>query len=501
MSIFDGLGGILRGDKRRAPWDLSGIQPQSAKAAYDQLRVGIKGRPQYPTVDTESLLTAYQRNEMVYAAIDIKASAAIDPRLIVQDRTKDGGWKETDGGHPLRRLMMKPNEYMDEAGLLRAYIVSLDTVGRFVCEIVRGGNGLPIELHPLNPTKIAPIPGDRGIDAWLFRDGNYQEEIPAENVLVRSLWNPASRWNSLSPLAVAMGSVDADIAQTDYTRAFFNNAGVPSGILTVKGRKLTQLQADEVKAKWMDKYNRAWGRQHDVAVLDEDASYQRVGANLNEIESEALRSFTESRIAMVFKVPPLIIYSYTGLLRATYSNLKEAWQGFGDYTLSPLLKEYRNWLLKTLLLEFVSEDLVLGERVRLGWDLSECAWTQEDINAIQLRARQNFASGGLTLNEFRAKIGELPDPAGDYYLRNAKSLAVDKGTPASEQLVAGTLATQAVDDTGGAATTGKSLQLKSGNPEEVKATRAGLEKKLALKLQRYLMKDFVRVAERVEKAA
>ena len=33
---------------------------------------------------------------------------------------------------------------------------------------------------------------------------------------------------------------------------------------------------------------------------------------------------------MAFGVPPLIVYAYVGLLRATYSNLKEAWSSFWD---------------------------------------------------------------------------------------------------------------------------------------------------------------------------
>ncbi len=500
MSFLDGILGnrdeAPRPQPKRAPFYLGDIEPQAQmeilspgdlKAAFDRQQVNKLGRPQYPDVDPGSLLKAYQRNEMVYAAIDIKASGAMDPRLIVEMKGAKSEWQE-EGGHPLRRLMMKPNNYMDEAGFLRAWIVCRDTVGRFVAEIVRGANRLPMELHPLNPTKVNPVPRSDGKTDWLFKDGNEKVLLPYEDVLVHQLWNPASRWTPLAPLSVAMGSVDADSAQTDYVRAFFNNGGVPSGILKFKDRRLTQQQADEAAARWRAKYNRAWGRQHDIGVLDEGADYQRIGANLNELESEALRSFTESRIAMVFKVPPLIIYSYTGLLRATYSNLKEAWQGFGDYTLSPLLKEYRNWLMKSLLLEFVSEDLVLGERVRLSWDMSQVAWTQEDVTEMQNRTRSNFAAGLITLNEARARIGEEPDKAGDYYMRSVALVPVSKDV-APDELIA--LPAPA-----------KSRQVKAGpTPTEVKATRAALEKKMQLKLQRYLMKDFARVAERVGKAA
>lgn len=461
------------------------VEPEGMKAAFDLQRVGIQGRPQYPDTDIDSLLSAYKRNEMVYAAIDIKATSAVDPRLIVQSRSAKDEWAEVDG-HPLRRLMMKPNPHIDEAGFMRAYIVSLDVAGIFYAEIVRGANKLPIALHPLNPAKVLPVPGPKGTIDYQFKDGTDVVIIKGEDMLVKRLYNPTSRYHGLSPLSVCLGSVDADSAQTDYLRAFFNNAGVPSGIITVKNRKLTQTQADDMKARWMQKYSRAWGRQHDVAILDEDASYQKIGANLDELNSEAIRSFTESRIAMVFKVPPLIIYSYTGLLRATYSNLKEAWRSFWDATLTPLFKEYRAWLTWSLLPQFVSEDLVFGERIRLNWDMSQVAALQDDVDAIQLRARENFKAGGITLNQFREAIGEDPDSDGDYYVRSIAQITQPANQPIDEGLPA-------------LAAPPKMLMLKSGR--EQKASRQTLERRQEKKIARLIMRDYTAMAEMVRSAA
>lgn len=411
--------------------------PSASKAAFDMVPVGVTGRPQYPDTDIESLQGHYKRNEMVYAAIDIRATSACDPRLMVQNRGQGEEWTE-DPGHPLRRLLMRPNEMMDEAAFIRSWIVNADTAGKFYAEIVRAqGSRLPAELHPLNPALVAPIPGKGrgGIAAYEFKQGSQKVIIKAEDMLVYTMYNPTSKWQGLSPLQVCLGSVDADSAQTDFIRAFFNNAGVPSGMLKIKGRKIDEEESQRIRAKWHYKYGRAmsgwsglnptfgglagrpWGNQHDVAIMDEDAEYQKIGSGLNELESQAIRSFTESRIAMAFGVPPLIIYSYTGLLRATYSNLKEAWRGFWDATLNPLYKEYRAWLTWSLLPEFVDEELIYGERVRLNWDMTQVAALQEDVKEKEQRARENFKAGGITLNEYRSTIGAPADPNGDYYLR------------------------------------------------------------------------------------
>lgn len=402
-------------------------QPMRSKAAFDAVPVGVQGRPQYPSTDPEKLQLQYRRNEIVYAAIRAKTTAVTDPRLLVEQRSDGSEWKEIEG-HPLRRLLMRPNDMMDEAAFHAAAIASRDIAGRFYAEIVRGQNKLPIELHPLNPAKVIPIPGDKGkIAEYVFRDGNQKITIPAENMIDWKYFDPISRYQGLSPLAVALGSIDADNAQTDFTREFFNNAGVPSGMIKIKGRTINETEADLIKAKWRQRFGRAWGGQHDIAVMDENAEYEKMGANLDELQSEILREFTETRACMVFGVPPLIIYAFAGLKRATYSNLKEALPGFWDTTMSPLLKEWRTFLAWRLLPEFVDPELIYGERIRLNWDMSQVAALQEDVDQIHARAERAFKAGGVTLNQYRAMIGQKPDAGGDYYLRGLAQVAVPEG--------------------------------------------------------------------------
>jgi HK97 family phage portal protein len=410
MALFD----RLEAAGQRLIWGETKAAP--APRAANLVPIGVQGRPQYPDTDPKSLQLAYTRNEIVYAAIQRRATSAVGPRLRIEQRTSaKGEWSETEG-HPLRRLLMRPNPSMDESAFLKSIIVSLDVAGEFYAEKVRSPAGAIVALHPLDPAKTFPVPGAEGVTDYEFRDGTTIVRIPAANVLVRREWNLASRWHGLSPLAVCLGSVDADMAQTDYIRAFFNNAGVPSGVLKVKGT-YTQEQADMLRGKWREKYGRLWGKQHDVAVLDDNAEYQQLGSGLETLDSQTLRSFTESRVCMVFDVPPLIIYAYVGLLRATYSNLKEAWAGFWDATLTPLYSEIASWLLWDLLPEFEDAERIYSERVRLSWDLSTVPWLQEDVTAMQERARANFQAGALTLNEFREAIGQKPDAFGDYYIR------------------------------------------------------------------------------------
>jgi hypothetical protein len=84
--------------------------------------------------------------------------------------------------------------------------------------------------------------------------------------------------------------------------------------------------------------------------------------------------------------------------------------------------------------EFEGIDAIKAEKVRVGWDVSHVAFLQEDANAIHTRARENFKSGGWTLNEFREATGMPPDEVkgSDYYIQPMNVVAVTPQIRAEE---------------------------------------------------------------------
>lgn len=396
------------------------------KAAPDAIqKVGTQQAIARRDLDAAGLIGAYTKNEIAFACVQIKRKAMQDPRLIVEEKTADGTWKESSG-HPLQRLLMRPLPTMDGAMFLGQLVSSMDIAGVFYAEKVKSNAGAIVGLNPLNPAHMIPwYDGHRVQIGYTWRMGAKRVDFLYEDLLVRE----NTDWGGASPLSVAIGAVDADTAQTDFIRAFFNNGAQPGGILKVKGTT-SQEKADVLSSKFAAKYGRRGDGWHKPAVLDDNADYQRIGSLLNELDSESIRGLTESRICAPFGVPPLIVYAYVGLLRATYSNLKEAWASFWDAELSPALKALREFLTWHLLVEFASEDMIYGDRIRLRWDLSQVAALQDDVDAVHTRAETAFSRGAITLNEYRSKIGETPDPDGDYYVRNLVFLPTPFGSTA-----------------------------------------------------------------------
>jgi HK97 family phage portal protein len=390
----------------------------------------VRGRTDRLASDTHALEGLMTVNELVYACIDVKATAARDPRLVVEVQTTEDGktsYKEV-AGHPFRKLFMRPNPRMTEGDLMRAAIVSWDVSNprRFFCEKVYDGMGILSELWPLNPAQMtARYSADRKeVIGYTWSDGRNRKEYTLEELLIRA----APAWYDPPPLIAALGSVDADSQQTAYIRTFFANGGIPPIFLKFHNMALDDEKRDEIRAKWRAIYggSQATG---EIGITDMNSDVQSVGAKLDELGSNILRQVAESRICMVFKVPPLIVYAFVGLMRATYSNLKEAWSSFWDSTMSPSFKEWRDFFMWELLPEF--EDLadIRAEKIRLNYDMSQVPALQDDVDAIQSRARSNFQARITNQNEARAAVGYAPVAGGDttYYSTAPAAPTAPKG--------------------------------------------------------------------------
>lgn len=428
------------------------------------------GRMRAPKADSATLQSTMSLNELVFACIAVKATAARDPRLTVQVQKKSGGKVvyEEQPGHPFRSLIMRPNDRMTEGDLTRSMIVSWDISNprRFYAE-KEYKNSLLIGLHPLNPARMQPkySRDRRDLIGYTWADGQTRRDYALDELLIRS----APSWYDPPPLVAAMGATESDTAQTDYVRAFFENGGVPPGLLKYN-MPLNDPQRDDIRDKWRSRYGNRFGRSHDIGVLDSNVEWQETGATLDKLQSQTLRSVAESRICMVFGVPPLIVYAYVGLLRATYSNLGEAWRGFWDATMSPTFKELRDFWTWGLLTEFEDAIDIRSERVRLAYDMSTVAALQEDVDGMQTRARANFASGLISQNEGRAAIGYSATPGGD-------TAFVGRATPAASPA--------------GAMDVGK--QRKTRTRGSVQLTERRIEKAV----QSYLAKEYEAAAQAV----
>ena len=357
------------------------------------------------------LLDAYAAHELVYSCINKIADVMNDAEIIVEKKNSEGEWEKTDG-HRLTALFKRPNNFETGRQFRRLMVQSEQSTGIFYGEIVRSPAKLPVQIHPLNPNRVRPMV-NRSTDEIEYyeytRISGKKYNIKPENMLIRRRVDLTDRFYGLSPLKVALKSINSDLGLTDYVDAFFESDGTPSGILKVLNKTLKEAEAESLAAKWKKKFSRGGDSQKGTAVLDQNAEYQRIGSNLDELAADQIGNRFESRICAAFGVPPNLVGANVGLQHVTANaTAKAELRNFWDNKISPELAELREWLTWYVLSEFEDYDLIAAGRIRVGYDLSQCAFLQEDLNDIHTRARSNYSAGIWTLNEAREATGMMP---------------------------------------------------------------------------------------------
>jgi len=378
----------------------------------------------------QHLLYLAGTHEMVNACLRIRADRLIDPVLVVERSTDGENW-EHERDHPLLALARIPGETLDTATFWRFLSMSWDSVGAVYIEpILR--DGLLVGMNPLNPQYVTEVYSATGrLETYEWYPG-YGERVifTPDQLIVRRRpldIDPA-------PLMSALRAVEADLAFSEYVRSFFANSAVPSGIIRVHG-SASQESADEIRSRWMERYGALGTSQHGPAVLDDMAEYQQVGSKLGDLDNDVLRKEIESRIAMPFQVPPLIIYSYLGITTATYSNLQEAWRSFWDSPVLPLLREWGDWLTRAVLPYYEPPQDIYAGLVRARFDTSTIPALQEDTGPRVAMFEAAYKQGVVSVNEYRVVLGieANDDPAAD----DLGALAPPPPPPAPPAITAG----------------------------------------------------------------
>lgn len=347
-------------------------------------------------------LEGYGGNEIVYACVEELSTSAAEPEIAAY--RGEGKTRERVERHPALDVLGRPNPFCDRFTFWATIIMHLSIAGNAYVEKVRSGAGKVVELWPLRPDRMWVLPDQQAyIRGWEYRLAEQTHYLDARDVLHFRNRNPLDDYYGLPPLAVAARRVDTDNYMREFTGAFFRNAGVPAGLLTVKrevdatDRRIIQ---DRFRGELAGPSN--W---HSLLVLDAtEASYTPMGLPLGErgLVLPELDEIHEARIPMAFGVPLELIGARLGMIHGNRSTMKEARASFWDETLAPLYQQLSEVLNLALLPEY--PDLTCFE-----FDLGTVAALREDEDQKHTRIREDVKAGLLSIQEGRQELGREPE--------------------------------------------------------------------------------------------
>lgn len=219
----------------------------------------------------------YVKNPIVGSCVRALATSASEPELEVVRPGPDKKLEPVPDAHPAAELLASPNREQSQFELLNEFLTHYRVSGNAFIHKKRNERGRIQELWNLRPDRLKIIPGRDGIvESYEYNiSGTRKILIPAMDVIHMREPNPLDDYWGLSRVVQVAMYIDLDNEAAEWLRDFFENKGVVAAILKLKQRT-TREQRRETKEEWVEEYGMGRNRRHGMAVLGNDADYQKI---------------------------------------------------------------------------------------------------------------------------------------------------------------------------------------------------------------------------------
>lgn len=400
---------------RAATW--AGLQPSNPGLASVFGAYSLTSSGQEVTATTSLNLAVY------FACIrNISEDIAALPVVAFQ---RDGDRKRKDDDAPAHRLLdVEPNPEMSGQTLRETLTHHALGWGNGYAEIVRKGNGEPVELWPITPDRVTV---KRSTSGTLYYDvlgrDNRTKPIPAEDMLhVKGLSFDGLVGYSVA--GYARESIGGGLAMDKYAAAFFGNSSMPSVII----KHPLKLKTDTKKAfreSW-EEMHRGAEKAHKAAVLDEGMDVQPLTINQKDSQFIESRQHNIEDVCRWFRMPPHMVQH---LLRATFTNIEHQGIEYVVYTLGAWIKRWETEVRRKLFLP--------SQRMAWGFEHNVSGLLRGDIQARFTAYAQARQWGWLSVNDIRKLENDDPVEGGDTYLSPSNMVPADRLDDIVDSQIAG----------------------------------------------------------------
>jgi HK97 family phage portal protein len=354
----------------------------------------------------------YQINALVFACVNELASSVSEPSL----QARQGGrWRHFDeegtaSANRLLRLMMNPNPYMGHALFWSGVVMHRSIAGNAFAVKERTRSGAVRGLRLVRPDRMSIVPdAEKFISHYEYNIGDREPiKLPPQDVIHWKTLNPLNDFYGYPPLGAIAKAVDLDNFAFDFVSQYFEQAGIPSGILSTKA-KMNDLSKKEIRERFARELG-GRGKWHGLLVLDgADATYTQMTQSLGAqgLVLPELNKIIEARITGALGVPPTLVGTVIGTEASSYGNKKSERESFWNETMKPLYRELVDPLNKAMFLD----DFPGVQEVT--FDLSTVGALLPDADALATRWSGMVTSGIAGQKEARIALGLPAEPETD----------------------------------------------------------------------------------------
>lgn len=358
----------------------------------------------------------------VYACVRCLSDDIAKLPLQMHRRLASGGFA-VDLDHPLNRLLRRPNRWQTRFQFMSYWVASLALRGNGCTAILRGPDGAPRALVPLNPDRTTILRSPQG---WLYYafshalmgDAGYWTLHQDDVMHIKNY--SLDGYTGVSPIYAMGEAIGLSLATQTHGGTLFSQGAQIAGVLKAP-KALSPEAAKRMAASWRDVHSGVRNASK-TAVLEEGVEFEKIGMTSDEAQFLATRGFQVIDICRGFRVPPHKIQS---LDRATFTNIENQNQQYIDDALIPIARQVEETAEEALLfddergtyqLRFDFDSLLRGDQ-KSRFDSYHVALGDGWMTQNQVRIRENLAPfpGGdvyrVALNTAPVKPTETPGPA------------------------------------------------------------------------------------------
>lgn len=298
---------------------------------------------------SDTTLATYEEVGTVFAIVNRLATstAKADWRLF---RKAKSGIKEDRApviSHAMIDLWEKPNPFMHRRRFVEMCQQHVDLTGESdpLVSFARGFR-LPLELWPMRPDRIQPVP-----DPFKFLKGYVYtspdgEKVPLElnECLPILMPNPRDPYRGLGPIQSVLTDIDSVKYSAQWNKAFFENSAEPGGVIQVP-TALNDAEFDRLRDQWGQDH-KGVAKAHRVAILESEAKWVSNSFTQRDMQFAELRGVGRDVILEAFGFPKSVLGIVEDVNRA---NAEASEYLFTKWLVEDRLDRWRDWLNFSLL--------------------------------------------------------------------------------------------------------------------------------------------------------
>ncbi|WP_031514834.1 phage portal protein [Streptomyces sp. NRRL F-5123] len=363
---------------------------------------GILGRP----AGMEAQMRAQGTNGTLFAIVDRTCTSysQVEWRLYRKARSGLKNDRTEVTAHAALDLWHAPNPFMTGPAFREAAQQHEELTGEQRWVISRhAASSLPLELWPVRPDRIEPIPSATEFLSGYEYRGPGGEVVPLglDDVISMLRPNPLDPYRGLGPVQTVLVDLDASRYSREWNRNFFVSSAEPGGVLQVE-KRLDDDEFDELRARWNEQH-RGVAAAHRVAILENGIQWVDRKYTNRDMQFAELSQVSDEKIRGAFGFPKPLLGAVDDVNRA---NADAAEVVFARWLLVPRLERTKAALNTRLLPMY-------GPSARdLEWDYVSPVPEDADAEAARLTSKaeavQSLIAAGVYGPDALAAVG-LPE--------------------------------------------------------------------------------------------